>query len=316
MKSILLITCYFGKLPNFFNFYLKSAGYNSTVNFLLVTDDRDKYDYPENVKVLYKSFEEFKKEAQNIFDFPINLDSPYKLCDYKPVYGKIFYEMVKNYDFWGYCDIDLIWGNIRSFLTDEVLNYGYDKIQTAGHFTIMPTCEESINFYKQSVTGYPDYEKVYSSSANFAYDEWPGLAGKYKALGKKIYNEVNDFSDLSFRVKYFLPSEEFFRRKCCDKKWFRKNIVFYYKKGELFVVGIVDKKVDLKQSMYVHFQKRKIKTVCNLNDEFVILPYGKFEGKIPDFTVKYLKKNAKESKINFNYLKIKWKNLLRKLKKK
>ena len=69
MKSILLITCYFGKLPNFFNFYLKSVGYNSTVNFLLVTDDKSKYDYPENVKVLYKSFEEFKKDVQNVLIF-------------------------------------------------------------------------------------------------------------------------------------------------------------------------------------------------------------------------------------------------------
>jgi len=31
--------------------------------------------------------------------------------------------------FWGYCDIDLIFGNIRAFMTDELLNE-YDIIKS------------------------------------------------------------------------------------------------------------------------------------------------------------------------------------------
>lgn len=316
MKSIILINCYFGKLPSYFSYYLKTVEANPTINFLLVTDDRTEYDYPSNFKVIYKDFPSFKDELQTLFDFKISCDRFYKLCDYKPCFGKLFYDEVKNYDFWGYADIDLVWGDIRHFMTEEVLSAGYDKIQTAGHFTIMPVTEESLNFYTQETENGLSYKKVFTSEENFAFDEWPGMATKYTRLGKKIYNEVNDFSDLSYKTSYFLPSEEVYRRLCCPKIYHSHNTVFYFNKGKLFNVSIENGKVRLKQTTYVHFQKRKVTAKSTATDEFVILPPGKIIDEIPDFTEKYLKKHAKERKFNFAYIKLRWKNLLKKLKKK
>ena len=48
-----------------------------------------------------------------------------------------------EYDFWGYCDIDLIFGNIRKFITDDILDK-YDKILSRGHFTLFRN-KDSIN---------------------------------------------------------------------------------------------------------------------------------------------------------------------------
>ena len=42
---------------------------------------------------------------------------------------------VKKYDFWGYCDLDLIFGDIRKFVNEEVLNT-YEKIYNRGHLTL------------------------------------------------------------------------------------------------------------------------------------------------------------------------------------
>lgn len=316
MKSIVLINCYFGKLPPYFGFYLKSVKHNPTVNFLLVTDDKTEYDYPENCKVIYKDFSLFKNELQKLFDFEIKCESFYKLCDYKPCFGSLFYDTVKNYDFWGYADLDLVWGDIRRFMTDEILSSNYDKIQTAGHFTIMPVSEESLNFYKKEVENTLSYKEVFTKNENFAFDEWKGMAMKYRLLGKKIYNEVNDFSDLSYKTSYFLPSEEVYRRKCCPKIYHSHNIVFYYDNGKIFNVAIENGKVRFKETLYVHFQKRKVTASCSPVDEFVILPPAKIIDEIPGFTIKYLKKHAKERKFNFAYIKLRWKNLLRKLKKK
>lgn len=315
MKSILLMNCYFGKLPSYFDFYLKSVKYNPTVDFFLVTDDKTEYDYPENVKVVYKDFPSFKKELQTLFDFEIKCETFYKLCDYKPVFGKLFYDTVKNYDFWGYADLDLIFGDIRRFITDEVL-LCHDKIQTAGHLTVMPVNEESLTFYQKEVENTLSYKTVFTQKQNFAFDEWGGMAKKYKLSGKKIYNEVNDFSDLSYKTSYFLPSEEVYRRKCCPKIYHSHNTVFYFDNGKLFNVAIENGKVRFKETLYVHFQKRKVNASCSPVDEFVILPPAKIIDEIPDFTIKYLKKHAKEKKINFAYIKLRWKNLLRKLKKK
>jgi hypothetical protein len=35
-------------------------------------------------------------------------------------YGEIFANELHEYDFWGFSDIDLIWGNIRNFYTEEL----------------------------------------------------------------------------------------------------------------------------------------------------------------------------------------------------
>ena len=51
MKSICYIIPYFGHLPDNFNLWLISCKVNSTVNWLIYTDDKTSYDYPENVKV-------------------------------------------------------------------------------------------------------------------------------------------------------------------------------------------------------------------------------------------------------------------------
>jgi hypothetical protein len=61
--------------------------------------------------------------------FGVNIKHSYKLCDFKPAYGFIFFELIENYDFWGYCDIDIIFGSIRDFITKEILE-SHDLIST------------------------------------------------------------------------------------------------------------------------------------------------------------------------------------------
>lgn len=55
----------------------------------------------DNVKWYFKSFSELQELFQSKFDFPILLNTPYKLCDYKPAYGDIFSKYLGGYDFWG-----------------------------------------------------------------------------------------------------------------------------------------------------------------------------------------------------------------------
>lgn len=60
---------YFGQLPNTMDIWLKTCSYNSSVDFLLYTDDQTDYDYPDNVKKVQLSFQEIKKVIQNKFEF-------------------------------------------------------------------------------------------------------------------------------------------------------------------------------------------------------------------------------------------------------
>ena len=313
MKKLILINCYFGNLPQYFNFYMESVRYNSTVDFLLVTDDKTPRDYPQNLIVKYLTFAQLQEKMQTLFDFKIELSTHYKLCDYKPVFGKLFYEDIKNYDFWGYADIDLIYGDIRRFVTEEILT-SYDKIQTAGHFTLMPVNEEHVNFYTNELPGI-SYKNAFTSPLNLAFDEWPGMTTIYNNLGKKIYNSVNDFADLAYYVWYFLPSEEVYRRNGNDKIWHTHNIAYLFDNGKLFKVGLnSNNEVTYTESMYVHFQKRKVTAFGEVKNKFLILPPGKIVTEFDEITPKFLKKYAKEKKLYFAFFKMRVKNLLKKLK--
>ena len=125
--SKVLIIPYFGTFPNYFNLWLASCAYNKDYNFYIYTDiDTSCILHSDNVKFISCTLDEIRKKAENVMGFKVSLDRPYKLCDYKPCYGAIFYEDIKSFDFWGYCDIDLIFGDISHFLTDDLFD-NFDK---------------------------------------------------------------------------------------------------------------------------------------------------------------------------------------------
>lgn len=99
MKKVLYIIPYFGKFPTLFPLWLESCRYNPTINWIIFTDDKTVYDYPDNIKVIYTTFREIRKKIQELYDFPISLEKPYKLCDYKVAYGDMFSNYIDGYDF-------------------------------------------------------------------------------------------------------------------------------------------------------------------------------------------------------------------------
>ncbi len=110
MKSIVYIVLYFGKFPSIFPLWLNSCRNNPTIDWLIFTDDHSCFNYPQNVRVEYTTFENIQARFKKHFDYPVVLHKPYKLCDYRICYGAVFQDFIKNYDFWGFCDIDLLWG--------------------------------------------------------------------------------------------------------------------------------------------------------------------------------------------------------------
>jgi hypothetical protein len=89
----------------------------------------------------------------------------------RPAYGLIFSDYTRDYDFWGYCDIDVIFGNIRAFMTDELLNE-YDVISArhdylTGCFALF----RNNQFMKDLFMHSKDYRKVFTDPRNFFFDE-------------------------------------------------------------------------------------------------------------------------------------------------
>ena len=269
MKKICLVALYFGKLPDYFKIWMKGCEYNSTIDFLLITDNKIEYSIPSNIKIINKRFYEVKEMIQKKFDFKISLDKPYKLCDYKPSYGEVFQEYLKGYDFWGHCDIDLFFGNIRRYITDEILD-SYDRILTRGHFSLYRNTEEFNCKYRiYEVDGCQSYREVYTSNKSCCYDEWAGHCGNgiseiFKRVGIRQYDEII-YADLKF-LKYSFKLAQIQD----DKSKYR---IFIFDRGEIFAYSIIGEKLVKENFMYCHFQKRNPVIKLNeYNGRFMFIP--------------------------------------------
>ena len=280
MKSIAFIIPYFGSLPNYFPAWLNSCRQNPTIDFFLFTDQMIDNAIPENVHIIAISFQEVKDLLQAQFEFPIGLSKPYKLCDYKPVYGAAFADWVDKYDFWGHCDIDLVWGNIRHFFTEELLS-SYDRILNQGHCSIYRNTEKVNRYYRTlDPMGCMNWRTVYSSEEHFSFDEYAehnggGLSLIMEKNGVPIYAEW-PFANIStgyerFQLSltddaYYTTAEDangaFFERDADGLwLWFRKD-------GQL----------QKKEFMYAHYSRRAIagaETIYGC-DRYLLLPPGSF----------------------------------------
>ncbi|MDA6069339.1 hypothetical protein NJT12_06875 [Flavobacterium sp. AC] len=171
MTKIALINCYIGPLPWFFNFFLKSCESNPTIDFLLFTDNIIDYKTPHNVKIIPITLSYFNQLSTAKLGFEIEVEKPYKLCDYKPAFGVIFSSYLTKYDFWGITDLDVIYGRIREFMTEEVFEE-FDII-CVRHDFITACCmlfrnnDYINNLFKKS----KDYHLIFTSQKNYAFDE-------------------------------------------------------------------------------------------------------------------------------------------------
>lgn len=199
MKNIILITCWYGDYPWYLPYYIHSCGFNPSVDFVIITDNTTEIPrLPENVKILHRDLNEIISTTSEKIGFKINIDYPYKLCDFKPAYGFMFPELIVDHDFWGHCDLDLIYGDIRGFLTEEFLsNYDYISLRhdyTTGCFGLFRNNELLNTFFKKS----RDYQKVFSEPKHFCFDEcsfeWDRLTAGYSIL--ELETEIESFTHL------------------------------------------------------------------------------------------------------------------------
>lgn len=271
-NKVLFIIPYFGKFKNYFQLFLNSCDFNKDFNWLIITDDRSIYTYPKNVRVVYKSFNDLKMEFQSKFPFKLGLEKPYKLCDFKPAYGYLFNEYLSGYDFWGYCDIDLIFGNLREFINDNVLNT-YDKIGVLGHLTLIRNKKETNEAFMLPLNNKSRYIDVFRSNTNYSFDEEfkESINSTFEEYNFKIFDQINE-------ANIYTKSSNFKIAKLVDKPN-KYNIesktrsFFLFDNGKLNRFFAKNGKMYSESYSYLHMQSRKMKTnVSQTSSLFKIIP--------------------------------------------
>ncbi len=279
MKKLCFIIPYFGTLPNYFSLFLKTCEANPDFNWIVFTDDKSQYQYPQNVLKIFMDFEECKLLICQKFNCKINIIKPYKLCDLKPMYGYIFSEYIKEYEYWGYCDTDTIIGNLGTTLTNDFLRK-YDKLFCLGHMTIFRNTPENNCLFMANIAGKAIYKDVLRNSAICWFDEeWMNdynINKIFLANGKKVYQE-----DLSLNIA--VASNHFRRIKYVGIKnappyGFEvekaKDALYIWEKGNLYRLYKENGKLKREDFPYMHLQKRKMRmnpSVLNM-ERFKIVP--------------------------------------------
>lgn len=259
MNRIAYLIPYFGKLPSSFGLWLLSAGTNKDVSFIIITDDHTHYDYPDNITVFYTTWDNIKERISSFYDFDICLDRPWKLCEFKPAYGEIFSEELKGYEFWGHCDMDLIWGDINKFITDDILNK-FDKIGIWGHSTLYRNTPE-VNLRYRTIIDEVSYIEAFSNSKAMLLDEF-GMIKIYEHLNIPYYSD-NNFASLDMWTKSFfvgnLPAEEAYKNR---------RQVFVWKKGKLYRYYLDQNNcMQWEEFLYFHTFARPVKYKIDIYDE-------------------------------------------------
>lgn len=207
-NSIAIFTCWYGPYPWFFPYFIDSCSYNKTVDFFIITDNHDTLiNKPKNVTVVYKELTELKTEASQKLGFKANIDYPYKLNDFKPAYGFIFSKLIEGYDFWGHSDLDIIYGNIRTFLNKEML-HTYDFISlrhdyTTGCFCLYRNNEKMNTYFMRS----KDYRMILSNTKHYCFDECSFLWDELQS-GKSILELPSETESFTHLMKAAELSDE------------------------------------------------------------------------------------------------------------
>lgn len=295
MKKICYIVPYFGRLPQNFELWLNSCKTNPTIDWLIYIDDKTPYEYPNNVKVTYCTFDEIKRKIQSNFDFEINISRPWKLCDFRPAYGEIFSEDIQEYEFWGHCDLDVLWGNIRRFITNEILEK-YEKIGFQGHSTLYKNTKEVNKRYQIKSSKYPSYKEIFKDEKGYCFDE-NIICSIYDELGIPYYHETIFAHLRKFEYNFVLahvPENEEYKNK---------NQIFLWDSGTLNRLYLANNQIYKEEFMYIHFFCRPItfkEKEFTIKSKYLIYPEELIDYNNEfELTYNFIKKKSKKRKIRF-----------------
>ena len=250
--SIMLVCPYFGGFPGWFPYFVESCRHNPTVDFCLYADADSPVELPPNLQIRKTTFAEYNAHVSDRLKISFEAARPYKLCDLKPATGYLHEDVFEGYDFWGYCDIDLIFGDIRAILTPEVLSHNVITThakRTAGHFSIYRNTEA----YRTAFMNCKNWREIYQDPKNHRFSEriFSNQFVKFKsgaAFLRPLWEMMNPLArNIYFREQYTTHSNKI--------RWEDGSLNFptewYWKKGK------VTNNASSREFIYFHFMRWK-----------------------------------------------------------
>ncbi|HLT71092.1 MAG TPA: DUF6625 family protein [Cyclobacteriaceae bacterium] len=178
MERVCVIIPYFGRWPAYLDLFLHGCRRNKALDFLFFTDLEPPVDVPDNVKFHFYTLDNINRSMTRLLGFESMITKPYKLCDVRPAYGLLFQEYIHDFDFWGWGDVDVVYGNLTSRLSAEVLSndvISFRKKWLSGSLTLIRNSDFMNRLFLKS----PDLRMIFGSTEYLGFDEvskyWVGV---------------------------------------------------------------------------------------------------------------------------------------------
>ncbi|MCI8635369.1 MAG: hypothetical protein HFJ05_07190 [Eubacterium sp.] len=303
--KIAVIATWFGKLPSYFYMWLKSAEQNKMIDFLIFSD-QEINSHSENIYYYKTTMKEELQRYSIKINRTISIDDAYKFCDCRLFFGLFYEDFLKKYDFWGYCDIDLAFGDIRKFITNEVLDI-YDRIYQYGHLSLYRNNDKMKYIFELPGSIY-SLDEVFEGKAKTTIEEYFGVNRICKINKIRCYTKI-DYADLvpfyPKRLNLSIPRKNYMHQ------------IFLWEDGRAYRLYYSEKQIKKEELVYIHWQKRKPqldssikyfynknkiiitpeKFVSDWNEEFTIENMDKLNPPLSDKEKKRLKKKYHRSQI-------------------
>ena len=187
--KIAQIIPYFGKWPEWIDLYFYSCGQNPMIDFIFYTDCSIPTNEHNNLFFHKCTFDEYKSFVSKKLCIDFRHNSTYKLTDLKPFLGLIHERELRDYDFWAFGDVDLVYGDLSNWINDTTLTK-YDIITThayriAGHLCIV----RNNDYYRNLCLKIKDWQVGLCENRHYAYDElaWSQLVNTWEHSISRLY---------------------------------------------------------------------------------------------------------------------------------
>lgn len=255
-----------GQPPFWMPAFLLSCRANPKIQWYIFSDMCEPTECPDNVKFIHMDIQDFNHRVSETLDLSIEIQPTYayKIADFKSAYGVIFQKEVRDFDFWGHCDLDIVWGDIRRFIDNDILaehDIITSRIQRiSGHFCLFRNI--------------PEINLTFSWIQNFSTRI---LDDRYISIDEDHltdYLQVHLSPNWIVRLKYLFMKHQPVRPKVYWDKILTtsgahqrsmgngSNRCFWWRDGKTF-------NADAEEMMYIHFHiiKKSFKNINFTYDE-------------------------------------------------
>ncbi len=265
---VVIIAVYFGRLPAYFQLWLDSCRRNHAFDWLVVTDaETAAYDWPANVRARPMTLMQFRARMSATLGLEIHLRSPYKACDFRPIFWTLLEGEERACDFWGHCDLDVIFGNLARYVTIEMLAR-YDRIFTLGHLTLYRNADFSNRMGLRPHRAL-DWREILSDPEHRGFDEHIGVGLIWRDHRARMFKDESIVADID-------PAIARFERVAPYRN--DREQLFFHDRGRVLRVFWRNGRRDEEEFAYIHFQKRRSMTALPPpgTESYVIAPGGFF----------------------------------------